>query len=76
VTKFPARQRAIVAALRGAREEAELSQRALSQALDESTTFIHMIEGLRRDVSVAEFIEIAKVLKIDPLELLRRALRG
>jgi transcriptional regulator with XRE-family HTH domain len=73
--KFPARQRAIVAALRSARVEADLSQRALADALGESTTFIHMIEGLRRDVSVAEFIEIAKVLEVDPLELLRRALR-
>ena len=75
MTKFPARQRAIVAALRSARTEAGLSQRALADALNESSTFIHMIEGLRRDVSVAEFIEIARVLEIDPLELLRRALR-
>ena len=75
MTRFPARQRAIVAALRSAREEAGLSQRALSEAMGESVTFIHLIEHLRRDVSVAEFIEIAKILKIDPLELLRRALR-
>jgi transcriptional regulator with XRE-family HTH domain len=73
--KFPARQRAIVAALRSARTEAGLSQRALAEALGESTTFIHMIEGLRRDVSVAEFMEIARVLGLDPIELLRRALR-
>lgn len=75
MTRFPARQRAIVAALRSAREEAGLSQRALAAALGESTTFIHMIEGLRRDVSVAEFIEIAKILKVDPMDLLRRAMR-
>jgi transcriptional regulator with XRE-family HTH domain len=75
VKKFPARQRSIVAALRSARTEAGLSQRALADALGEAPTHIHLIEKLRRDVSVAEFIEIARVLKIDPLELLRRALR-
>jgi len=61
--------------LRAAREEAGLSQRALSLKLGESTTYVHMIEGLRRDVSVAEFIEIAKVLGVDPRELLGRTLR-
>ncbi|HVZ35657.1 MAG TPA: helix-turn-helix transcriptional regulator [Polyangiaceae bacterium] len=73
--KFPARQRAIVAALRTAREEAGLSQRALSAKLRESTTYIHMIEGLRRDVSVAEFMEIAKAVGVAPDELMRRVMR-
>lgn len=72
--KYPARQRAIVAALRAARESAGLSQRALSEALGESVTHIHLIEVLRRDISVSEFIAIAETLKVDPRKLLESAL--
>lgn len=75
MVKYPVRQRAIVAALREARLEAGLSQRELSRLLKEDHTFINTIELLRRDLTVAEFVEIAKVLKKDPLELLRKALR-
>jgi transcriptional regulator with XRE-family HTH domain len=75
VTKFPARQRAVVAALRAARIKAGLSQRQLSDALKESTTHIHLIESLRRSVRVEEFIEIAKTLDVDPIELLKDVLR-
>jgi Predicted transcriptional regulator with C-terminal CBS domains len=66
VFKFPARQRAIVAVIRGRREAAGLSQRALSRKLKEDETYIHYIESLRRDVSVAEFIAIARALEEDP----------
>lgn len=72
LNKYPARQRAIVAALRSVREEAGLSQRALSEKLKEPSTYIHLIEALRRDIPVAEFIQIAKVLGIEPAELIRR----
>ena len=72
MNRFPARQRAIVAVLRQAREDAGLSQRALSEKLGESPTYIHLIEALRRDIPVAEFIHIAKALGIEPAELLKR----
>jgi transcriptional regulator with XRE-family HTH domain len=73
--KFPARQRAIVAAIAEAREAAGLSQRQLAAKLDEPSNWIQRIESLERRVDVAEFIAIAKAVNADPVELLRRALR-
>ena len=73
--RFPVRQRAIVAALREVRIEADLSQRQLAAKLKEPVNLIQRIEALERDVTVAEFVEIAKTLGVDPVELLRRALR-
>ena len=73
--KYPARQRAIVAAIREARREAGISQRALSVRLGEHHSFLSRVERLERDVTVAELIAIAKELKLDPLELFSRALR-
>lgn len=75
MVKYPVRQRAIIAAVREARIAAGLSQRALSRLLKEDHSLINNIELLRRDLSISEFIEIAKVLKLDPIELLRKALR-
>lgn len=73
--KYPARQRAIVAALRQARTDAGMSQRELSVRLGEHHSFISRVERLQRDVTVAELIAIAKELKLDPVELFRRVLR-
>jgi helix-turn-helix protein len=75
VGTYPARQRAVVAVIRDARREAGLSQRVLSLRLGEHHTFLSRIERLERDVTVAEFVAIAKALELDPLELLRRVLR-
>ena len=75
MSKYPARQRAIVAAIRDARREAGLSQRELSVRLGESHSLVSRIERLQRDVTVAELTAIAKVLKLDPVELYRRTLR-
>jgi transcriptional regulator with XRE-family HTH domain len=73
--KHPARRRAIIAVLREAREEAKLSQRALSDALDEAATYVHEIEAGQHGVRTEEFIAIAEVLGIEPDELLRRVLK-
>jgi len=75
LNRFPARQRAIVAALREAREAAGLSQRALSDKAGESPTYVHLIESLRRDLPTAEFMHLAKVLGLAPHELIKRAER-
>ena len=73
--KFPARQRAIAAAIAQARNEAGLSQRQVSEKLGEPSNWMQRIESLERRVDVAEFVAIARVIDIDPIELLRRALR-
>lgn len=72
--KYPARQRAIVSALRNAREAAGLSQRQLSEKLREPPNWIQRIESLERRVDVAEFIAIAGAVGADAVELLREAL--
>jgi transcriptional regulator with XRE-family HTH domain len=72
--KYPARQRAIVSALRSAREAAGFSQRHLSEKLREPPNWIQRIESLERRVDVAEFIAIAAAVGADAVELLRGAL--
>lgn len=74
--KYSARQRAVVAALRKAREAAGLSQRQLSERLQQPPNWIQRIESLERRVDVAEFITIAKALGVDAAELFREALRS
>jgi transcriptional regulator with XRE-family HTH domain len=72
--KYSARQRAIAAALRKAREAAGLSQRQLSERLQQPPNWIQRIESLERRVDVAEFIAIAKAVGADPAELFREVL--
>lgn len=73
--KYPARQRAIVAAIKSAREAAGISQRQLATKLGEPPNWIQRIESLERRVDVAEFMAIAKALNANPVELFERALR-
>lgn len=74
--RFPARQRAIIAAMRDAREKIGLSQRALTEKLGEPlTNFIHRVESLERDISVSEFVEIVETMGEDAPDLLRAALK-
>jgi transcriptional regulator with XRE-family HTH domain len=73
--KYPARQRAIVAAIKGARETAGISQRQLAAKLGEPPNWIQRIESLERRVDVAEFIAIAKVIGVDAVELFKAAAR-
>jgi ribosome-binding protein aMBF1 (putative translation factor) len=74
--KYPARQRAIVAAIRTAREAANLSQRELSAKLREPPNWVQRVESLERRIDVAEFVAIARAMNVDPLALLADALRG
>jgi transcriptional regulator with XRE-family HTH domain len=73
--KYPARYRAVISAIRDARRETGISQRALSAQLGEVFTYIHMIEAGQRNVLAEEFIAISEALGIDPSELMRRVLR-
>jgi len=68
-------QLAIMKAIAGARQRANLSQRELSALLHQGPTFVQRIESGDRDVTVAEFILIARALSIEPSELLDEAVR-
>ena len=72
--KYSARQRAVAAALRKAREAAGMSQRQLSERLQQPPNWMQRIESLERRVDVAEFIAIAKATGADPAALFREAL--
>jgi transcriptional regulator with XRE-family HTH domain len=69
------RHRTLIAAIVEAREATGLSQREFAKKLNRTNNFVWRIEAGERKVDVLEFIEIAKAAGLDPLELLRRALR-
>jgi transcriptional regulator with XRE-family HTH domain len=73
--KYPGRHRAVITALRDARIAKGVSQRALSGTLGEVSNYINMIEKGQRNVLAEEFIEISLALELDPLDVLRKALR-
>jgi ribosome-binding protein aMBF1 (putative translation factor) len=64
--------RAMCAELTKAREAAGMSMRQLSTRLKRSPNFVHFVESGNRTLTVCEFIEYAKVLEVDPAQLVRR----
>lgn len=56
--------------LRAAREHAGLSQHALSRALDEDPMYIHKVENKDRRLDLLEFVELCKVLRLDPHDVM------
>jgi DNA-binding XRE family transcriptional regulator len=67
--------RQLIELLVSARQEAELTQRDLASRLKRPHSFIGRIEAGERRVDVIEFIEIARVLSVDPHKLLDRLLK-
>lgn len=63
----------VVALLVAARRVQGLTQADLAQRLGRSTNFVFRVEVGARHLDVAEFIAIARVLEIDPYDLLRHA---
>ncbi len=64
------RHRTLCAALTAARKAAGLSQHELASRLKTSQTVIARIEIGERRIDVIEFIDLSRVLKIDPREVL------
>lgn len=65
----------VIEAIASARKDASLSRRQLSLRIGAHSNVMQKIETGDRDVTVSEFITIAKEIGIDPVELFRRALR-
>jgi transcriptional regulator with XRE-family HTH domain len=65
----------LVAILVKARKAADISQTELAERLNKSQQFVSRIESGERRVDLLEFIMIARALKIEPRDLLRRVLR-
>lgn len=66
--------RALIAILVEARERAGLTQRDLAARLKRPHSFIGRIEAGERRIDVIEFIEIARIMDIDPRELFAQVL--
>ena len=61
--------RALIGLLVSTRDQAGLTQRDLAARLKRPHSFIGRIEAGERHVDVVEFIEIARVLGVDPKHL-------
>jgi len=66
--------RALIAILVEARERAGLTQRDLAARLKRPHSFVGRIEAGERRVDVIEFIEITRVMDVDPRELFAQVL--
>ncbi|MHB1871972.1 MAG: helix-turn-helix domain-containing protein [Steroidobacteraceae bacterium] len=65
----------LCATLVEARKEAGISQQELARRLKRSQSFIAKIEVGERRIDVVEFIEIARALGREPVDLLAHALK-
>jgi transcriptional regulator with XRE-family HTH domain len=66
--------RILIGVLVAAREAAGLTQRDLAARLKRPHSFIGRIEAGERRIDVIEFIELARVLEVDPRQLFARIL--
>jgi ribosome-binding protein aMBF1 (putative translation factor) len=67
--------RAVAAVLAEAREKAGLTQRQLAAQIRRPRSVIGMIETEQRQVTVPEFITLAKAVGADPIDLFRAVLK-
>lgn len=77
VTKsvFTARYKLLLSILVSIREDKGLSQRALSEKLKKTPTYVSKYERGERRLDVIEFLDIAKMLEADPYEIIRKIIR-
>jgi len=71
-----ARHKALIAALKAAREAAGITQRELARKLDRAHSFVGKIESGERQLNVLEFCEYADALGADAVELIRVVLNS
>jgi transcriptional regulator with XRE-family HTH domain len=65
VSKYPARQRALAAAIKNARTKAKMTRYEFSIKLGKHHTFIGRIERLQRDVTATELLDIEESLDLE-----------
>jgi transcriptional regulator with XRE-family HTH domain len=66
--------RTLIGVLVTAREAAGLTQRGLAARLKRPHSFVGRFEAGERRIDVIEFIEIARVLEVDPRQLFAKLL--
>lgn len=72
--RYSRRHRALIAVLIEAREAAGKSQREVSASMKRPVNFAHLIESGERMLSAIELPDYAKVLNLEPIELVSRML--
>jgi transcriptional regulator with XRE-family HTH domain len=66
--------RVLIGVLVAARKAAGLNQREFADRLKRPRSFVGRIEAGERRVDVVEFIELARVLEVDPSQLFAKVL--
>ena len=66
--------KALIAALREARNDAGLSQQEVARRLRRPQSFVSAYESGDRKIDVLEFLRIAKATGTDPCEILKRVM--
>jgi transcriptional regulator with XRE-family HTH domain len=64
--------RALISALRAARDDAGLTQEQVAARLKRPQSFVAKYEAGERRIDVVEFLQIAEALRADPCAILRR----
>jgi transcriptional regulator with XRE-family HTH domain len=72
-SQHSAAYRRLVAALKAARERAGLTQEQAAERLKTYPTFFSKVETLERRIDAVELVAMCKVLKADPVEIMREA---
>lgn len=67
-TIFTGANQVVVAAIRDARVDADLTQAQLAKLIGGDQSHLSLIEGSQRRLDIVEFIQVAKALGRDPVE--------
>jgi transcriptional regulator with XRE-family HTH domain len=70
-----ARHEALIKTLIEKREASGLTQTELAKRMGEYQSFVARLESGQRRVDVVEFLELAQILKFDPIETLKQLLK-
>ena len=73
--RIDAIHKALIAALKAAREKAGITQRELARRLDRAHSYVGKIESGERQLNVLEFCEYADALGTDAEDLIGAVLR-
>jgi transcriptional regulator with XRE-family HTH domain len=68
-TIFTGANQIVVEVLRQAREIAQLTQAEVGRRIERDQSHISLIEGSQRRLDLVEFIQLARALRRDPVEL-------
>jgi len=62
----------VIGALKDERLRAGIKQAELAKKIGKDQSWVSLVEGSQRRVDVVEFVQIAKALGADPIDLLRQ----